>query len=234
MTRGRQRVTIFGPQRGRADIDRVETVVTGLFPHLDEAGERVARTLYRLLARGQPVAPEALAEAAGTDPETIAATLGSWHGIYRDSTGAVTGFWGLTLDTTPHRLRVAGRTLHAWCAWDTLFLPALLDSVAEVASLCPATGTEVRLVVTPSGMRDAPPEAVMSFVTPERAQIQEDVVRHLCRFVRFFVSSRDAADWLEKDPDMFLVSLAEAWHLARVKLAAQYPSFGALLRSRSR
>jgi alkylmercury lyase len=225
---------MFGPQSKRAEIERVETLVTGLFPHLDEPGERVARTLYQLLAHGQPVAPETLAEAAGTDPETIAATLGSWHGIHRDSSGAVTGFWGLTIDTTPHRLHVAGRTLHAWCAWDTLFLPVLLDSTAEVESICPATGATLRLVVAPTGIRKAPPGTVMSFVTPDRTQVQADVVRHLCRFVRFFVSSRDAADWLEKHPDAFLVSLAEAWHLARIKLAAQYPSFGALQRSRSR
>lgn len=224
---GREGATNVGPRMSRDEIARVETVVTGLFPHLDAAGERIARTLYQLLARGQPVAPQALADAAGADPETIAATLGGWHGIHRDASGAVTGFWGLTLDATPHRLEVAGRTLHAWCAWDTLFLPSLLETTAEVASLCPATGTEVRLVVTPSGMRAASPETVMSFVTPERARIQEDVVRHFCRFVRFFASAHDAGGWLERHPGTFVVSLPEAWQLARVKLAAQYPSFGA-------
>lgn len=208
-----------------SQMERAEAVVTKLFPHLDEAGECIARTLYRVLARGQPVAPETLAEASGTDPKTIATTLGSWHGIRRDSSGAVTGFWGLTLDRTPHRLQIAGRALHAWCAWDTLFLPALLDADAEVASICPATGTEVRLVVTPSGMRDGPLETVMSFVTPERAQIQADVVRHFCRFVHFFASAHDAEDWLDRHPGTFPVTLAEAWRLARVKLSAQYPSF---------
>lgn len=216
---------MLGPEIRHVEIARAEAVVAMLFPQLDVAGERIARTLYQLLARGQPVALEAMAETVGIDPETIAAMLGRWHGIHRNSSGAVTGFWGLTLDTTPHRLHVAGRTLHAWCAWDTLFLPSLLDSVAEVASLCPATGTEVRLVVTPSGMRDAPREAVMSFVTPERTQIRDDVVRHFCRFVRFFASAHDAEDWLEHHPGAFLVTLAEAWRLARVKLSAQYATF---------
>ncbi|MGB8437629.1 MAG: organomercurial lyase [Burkholderiales bacterium] len=218
---------MFGPQMERAEIARAEGVVPKLFPRLDETGERIARTLYQLLARGQPVAPGALAETAGTDPETIATALGIWHGIHRNSSGAVTGFWGLTLDTTPHRLHVAGRTLHAWCAWDTLFLPALLDSTADVESICPASGATLHLVVAPAGICDAPPETVMSFVTPERVQIQEDVFRHFCRFVRFFASAHDAGDWLEHHPGTFLVSLAEAWSLARMKLSAQYPSFGA-------
>lgn len=69
----------------------------------------------------------------------------------------------------------------------------------------------------------------MSFVTPERAQIQADVVRHFCRFVRFFASAGDAQDWLEQNPGTFLVSLEEAWRLARVKLAAQYPSMDSAL-----
>jgi alkylmercury lyase len=210
-----------GPQ-----MERAEAVVTELFPRLDEAEERIARTLYRLLARGAPVSREALADAARADPASVAVALDSWHGIHRDASGAVTGFWGLTLAATPHRLHIAGRTLHAWCAWDTLFLPALLDSTADVESICPASGATLRLVVTPAEIRAAPTEAVMSFVTPERAQIQEDVVRHMCRFVRFFASARDAGDWLERHPGTFLVSLTEAWRLARAKLSAQYPSFG--------
>ncbi len=207
-------------------IARAEVAVTELFPRLDPAGERIARTLYRLIAQGRPVTPDALADAARVKADAVAAALGSWHGVQRDWSGAVTGFWGLTLNETSHRLHIAGRTLHAWCAWDTLFLPTLLESTAEVETTCPVTGTTLRLMIAPSGLREAPPEAVMSFVTPERAQVQADVVRHFCHFVHFFASTHGTEEWLERNPGTFLVSLEEAWRLARAKLAAQYPSFG--------
>jgi alkylmercury lyase len=209
----------------QSQIVRAEAAVAALFPRLDPEEERIARTLYRLLALGQPVALAELAKGAPADPEAVAAALGSWHGVHRDAVGAVTGFWGLTLDATPHRLRVAGRTLHAWCAWDTFFIPALLESTADVESTCPATGATLHLVVAPERLIERPADVVMSFITPERAQIQADVVRHFCSYVRFFASAGVTRDWQNRNPGTFLVALEEAWRLARVKLAAQFPSF---------
>ena len=46
----------------------------------------------------------------------------------RDERGHVIGHGGLALDETVHRFDVDGRRLHAWCAWDTLFLPELLGA----------------------------------------------------------------------------------------------------------
>jgi alkylmercury lyase len=61
------------------------------------------------------------------------------------------GFRGLALPAMPHRLQVDGRTLHAWCAWDTLFLPQLIGKPAGVESTCPTTEQTIRLTVTPDG-----------------------------------------------------------------------------------
>ena len=46
--------------------------------------------------------------------------------------------------------------MHTWCAWDTLFLPALLGETAEVRSTCPVTGSVVELVVAPDAVKGAP------------------------------------------------------------------------------
>src|SRR5215472_1049798 len=45
----------------------------------------------------------------------------------RDATDQIVGAMGLSLSQHPHRLSVAGVSLSAWCALDTLFLPALLQ-----------------------------------------------------------------------------------------------------------
>ena len=73
----------------------------------------------------------------------------------------------LTTTKTPHALSLEGRTLYAWCALDTLFIPGLLDQVAEVESTCPTSGTRVRLIVTPEGVTSVDPtHAVLSVVLP--------------------------------------------------------------------
>ncbi len=44
----------------------------------------------------------------------------------RDATDQIVGAMGLSLSHHAHRLSVAGVSLSAWCALDTLFLPAIL------------------------------------------------------------------------------------------------------------
>src|SRR5215210_6275511 len=48
------------------------------------------------------------------------------------------------------------------CAWDTLFLPALLDDQADVQSSCPMTGTAVRLTVARGRVLAAHPQDVIA------------------------------------------------------------------------
>ncbi len=36
-------------------------------------------------------------------------------------------YWGLAIAETKHRLEVDGRALYTWCAWDSLFLPEILQ-----------------------------------------------------------------------------------------------------------
>lgn len=117
--------------------------------HPSRREQRVAISLYRLLAEGRPVPPERLAERAEVDAEELTRLLESWPGVYFDEAGVV-GFWGLALDQMPHRLHVDGRKLRAWCAWDTLFLPELIGKPAAVASSCPTTGETVSLEVIPA------------------------------------------------------------------------------------
>jgi alkylmercury lyase len=110
----------------------------------------------------------------------------------------------------PHRLRVDGRELYGWCAWDTLFLPELLGVAAEVGSACRASGAPVRLRVTPRDVQSAEPAGVLvSFLLPEAEAVNADVITSFSHYVHFF-SSRDAAQpWLDAHPETFLLPLAD-------------------------
>lgn len=121
--------------------------IVGAVPRFDRVGQRMAVTLYRLLSEGEPVPISRLAAALGVTEDAVRATLDRYP-VFYDDEGAIIGFGGLTVvEMPPHRLNVGGRTLYTWCAWDSLFIPAILGTVAQVESVCPVTRAPVSMVV---------------------------------------------------------------------------------------
>lgn len=53
----------------------------------------------------------------GISFDTTRQTIANWTGIQRHRNGAIPGHWGLTIREMKHHLRVAGRQLYTWCAW---------------------------------------------------------------------------------------------------------------------
>jgi alkylmercury lyase len=191
---------------------------------VSEDDRRMQLALFRLLARGEPVEPTQLAE-TGISAVDVVQRLGRWRGLQTDE-GRVVAFQGLSVVEAPHRLRVDGRTLYTWCAWDTLFLPELLASPAEIESACPTTGAKVTLHVGPDGPADlSPAEAVMSFIDSGESPA-EDVVESFCRFVHFFASPEAAEQWTERHPGTFVMPIEDGYEIGRRTNAAQW---GALL-----
>jgi len=184
-------------------------------PELDPTGQRLAVTVYRSLAEGEPVDEDLLVERSGIAAAEVARALDAWPGVFRDEAGRIVGFWGLCIPRTAHRFRVGGRELHTWCAWDTLFLAPLLDRVAEVGSHCPDTGRDISLTVAPTGIRTVEPaQAVLSFLRPER-EWADDIITTFCHHVLFLASPDAGARWLADRPDGFLLSLDEGFELGR-------------------
>jgi alkylmercury lyase len=169
-------------------------------------------TLLRLLAEGQPVSPQRLAEASGQAPTAVMAALRQAPSIEWDAHGNIVGA-GLTLRPTPHRFEVDGRTLYTWCALDTLMFPILLGQTAHIESPCRGTGRPVRVIVTPTGVAQVePPEAVVSLVAPDA---HPDIRQVFCNDVHFFTSPAAAAAWLTDHPGAAIVPVVEAYHLGR-------------------
>jgi alkylmercury lyase len=142
--------------------------------------------------------------------------------VRRDEQDRVIGYWGLTIVPTRHSLSFGARTLYGWCAWDTLFLPALLGERAQVRSVCRASGAPVRLTVAPDSVRAAAPaELFLSFVLPEAGALREDVTTAFCRYVHFHVStSRPEGHDLPRDA--FFLSLEEAFEAGQLRNRGRY------------
>jgi len=186
--------------------------------------QRVSVTLYRLLAQGHPVGEPHLADEVGLDEDSVRRLLQTWPYVYFDGAGRIIGYWGLSLREMNHRFEVDGRQLYTWCAWDSLWIPAILGKTVAVTSRCPESGQRISLTVSPEGIQEVRPvEVVMSFLRPEAGKMQEDVIMHFCHFVHFFASREHGEQWIARTPGTFLLSLKQAYELGRRKNETQYP-----------
>lgn len=210
----------------KINLDELTTRVLELFPTLNSTEQRLSLELYRLLASGQPVSRETLAERVVLAVKTVDQILENWPAVFSDLQQRVVGYWGLSIPeayASPHRLTINGQWLSAWCAWDTLFLPQLLGQTAKVESTSPTSGATVHVTVTPDALEHLDPVgAQMSLLLPDKAATDKDVVNAFCCFVHFFPSNRAGESWAAQHPGTFLLPIEEAYALARRKNKAQY------------
>jgi alkylmercury lyase len=166
-----------------------------------------------LLARGKPASPEEITAASAKSPEEVRAALERFPSAEWDEQGRVVGL-GLTLQLTPHRLEMEGRTLFAWCALDALLFPILLERPASIESPCRGTGDPVHIEVTPAGIEAVePPSAVVSIVA---ARDLANFRRVSCNNAHFFSSPEAASRWLEEHPEATILSVEDAFRLGRL------------------
>jgi len=204
-------------------LNEIARAVTRWFPQLTTREQSISLQLYRMLADGAPVAPENLAKSLDMAGDTVKGILEKWPGVFYDDDGRVQGYWGLAIPKMGHRFEVDGKTLWAWCAWDTLFMPELIGKSAKVESTCPVTKETIRLTVTPGRIENAKPKNIaVTFLLPDASSDIENIRDGFCRFVYFF-SSGDAADgWIAEHPETFRLSVNEAFELGKIKNKIQY------------
>jgi alkylmercury lyase len=168
----------------------------------------------RLLAEGEPVSAEMIASKLGI-PDHIAQSVfeasrgkGQW-----DKEGRLIGS-ALTLVPTPHRFRIMDRDLYTWCAHDTILLPGLLGTIAEVKSPDPLNGDQINLVIGPQGPETYTPRSAVLTVlqATEPATGPESAV---CTNSHYFTSRASAEQWSKDRPGVVILLIEDAF--AQVK-----------------
>jgi alkylmercury lyase len=193
--------------RATTSLPMLADSLAGTFPASGDAP--LAQALLRELATGRPIEPP--------QPQTeLAAALSRWPDVEHDEHGRIVAFGGLTLRPTTHRFTVGGRQLFTWCAWDTLFLPALLEQPARVESTCPITATAVRLTVDPSGVSARDPEELWMSFPPVATTSTADITGTFCRHVHFLAGRGAADEWLDRHEGATTLTLADAFELGRL------------------
>ncbi len=208
----------------KLDLEELTAKVLSELPTDISAEEQeVSLQLFRMLAKGRAVAIEELAEALDLPEEHVASVLEQWNGIYYDDEHRIIGYFGLAVRETSHRFEVDGQGLYTWCAWDTLFIPAILQRTARIESSCPATGETIRLTVSPNEVESVEPgSTVVSFLAPEASSARENIIGSFCHFVHFFSSSEAGERWTSEHEGTFLLSVDQAFHLGRMMNEARY------------
>ena len=212
--------------RTRATEAMVKLTRTGGVLDYGPDHSRLLLRVVRTLRQGRPVAAEQL--------EQIITEIGITRDDARDFLGQVAErgaaeevvgiLPGLTLTETPHRFTVGGQQLFAWCAADTLVLPALLGQPASIESDSPASGTTIRLTVSPQRVEAVDPaSAVVSMVVvgPDAADMSsvEAIWGTFCRHIFFFAAQQEAEAWAagRDNRDLIdIVSVDEAFELGEL------------------
>lgn len=203
------------------DIPVLAAEFTAAHPDLDPSQQRLALATYRLLGEGRPFRPEELARRGDLPTEEVASFFDEWPMVQRDRQGRVVAFGGLTLEPTSHALEVDGRTLHTWCALDTLFLPELLGRPARIRSTSPETGETISLTVDGAGVHDVAPEGAAMTLHGVGGFDLQNVVGTFCCYVHFFASEQAARAWAERSEGTYVASIAEGFEYGRLYNHAQ-------------
>ncbi len=175
--------------------------------------------VLRLVAKGLPVPMQKVEQfASDLKMSTNAATSFIAKVSEQDGDGNIVGILGLSQRAHPHRFEVKDRVLSTWCAWDALFLPALLKRRATVESSCPVTKERIRLTITPKKVEAvAPSECVVTMAVPATSpEAVEEIWAAFCHFVLFFASEDAASRWVSKrKQDLRIVTVETAYELGR-------------------
>lgn len=197
---------------------RLETLVDAVVaaaPDLDGAQRAVALATFREVATGRPATVPAIAERSGADATLVAQLLDQWNGVFCDDAGAVVGFWGIAIPEMPHRLRIGDADLHAWCAWDPLFLVHIVGGL-DVDTADPVTREPIHYHIDDGGAISqlSHPASVVSFLIPD-GEWGPDVQATFCHFVLHFVDRSTAERWTASHPGTTVLTLDDAVEVGR-------------------
>jgi len=199
--------------------------MNGVAKEVLDYGPDLSRLLVQImqtLAQGRPVAKEQTdRNIADVGIERDKADRFLSQVAERDGNGAITGIMGLSLNDHPHRLYVNGASLSAWCAMDTLFIPAMLNQTATIESQSPVSGQTVRVTVSPQKVEVVNPAgAVISFVVVEPGASNVNSVEAIwgtfCCHIHFFASRAEAEQWAAGREDIEILSVEEGFELGKL------------------
>jgi alkylmercury lyase len=167
----------------------------------------VTSALIKLTGAGErPVTVERLAAASGRPVDETLALARQFLKVCVQE-GLINLDLSAVGPSARYRLQIGARTIDAdGCAPDIVWTALLAGTPIRAEATCPATGTRIRVDLTPDGVeRVEPPSMVVAVISPLAPQLQqlsngEQADADICSQQPFFASAEAAADWLALHP----------------------------------
>jgi alkylmercury lyase len=178
---------------------------------------RIQVLALQLLAKGNPVSPESLADAWDMPLEQVNAIFeqaGAQGTLQLDDDGNMVGSY-LSLIPTTHKLQVADKTLYAWCAYDAIYIPGVLGKKAVIESIDPYSHETVQLAISPNGEIDLKPEGIVVTVVGMDADTRGGADSPRCSQMHFFQSYENADKWSSDYADVSIMTVHQVFEAAR-------------------
>lgn len=188
---------------------RIAASVRHLANRWVDADKQLLKQVFPLLATGQPVSIDQIAERTGATTAAVEEALRRGR-AGRDSKGWVVELSGLMLSPTLHRVEVGGVALFSCCALLAHMTPLFLNTDVILESVDPQSRGLVRLELSPEGVAArTPASAVGSFIEAEPEGVATDVGANFCSHVHHFIDGASARSYVAADPRRLLVEVAE-------------------------
>ena len=126
----------------------------------------------------------------------------------------------ISFQATPFNIRVKDSTFFAASALACLSLPALFGETAQITTICPTYGLEIKITVTQDGITTSDPmDCVLSVMVPGKrpGSVYDSIIRSMDlanHLMRFFSSAAAASVWLVAYPGVTILAMDDAWQLA--------------------
>ncbi|MEN8204855.1 MAG: alkylmercury lyase family protein [Pseudomonadota bacterium] len=116
-------------------------------------------TLSSLAKQGRPPNREELSELLdGGDVDAALTRLANDDLIVLNTTGTeIVGAYPMTMEVTPHHLRVNRQPVNAMCALDALSVGPMFDAEVEITSRCHVTGTAITIQMQGETLHEVSP-----------------------------------------------------------------------------
>lgn len=178
---------------------------------LNELGLNRSEKIYAHLLKGEPLPISLFTQLLKVDVDEAERVIASYGEV--DNQGNVTGFLGLSLVPTSHKLIINNKTLYTWCAADTILLPQFLSFSALIESKDPVSGQRVQLAVNDDFLdwTDPVPLYISWIEKTDCCHIRQS----FCQHSHFFASQETAVRWLAENPDAKISNVEDFFTFCR-------------------
>ncbi|MHB8603069.1 MAG: organomercurial lyase [Nitrosotalea sp.] len=119
--------------------------------------------------------------------------------------GEINGAYGVTSSDTPHSIAFGNKSVHVWCAIDSLGIPLTLNKHASISSKCAYCKSPVNVRIEYQKLAEYNSDMVvfMGFA----GNIQKKVSENFCPYINFFCSNQHLDQWKKNKSSVQGISL---------------------------